>query len=88
MKRVKAAAKEIGATYYQGWRIDPWNEKLAMERNKAWMNRKMKEGYEIIDVGIDPTREVRSRFYEMEKDILTGYAVVPYGEYVQRPRES
>jgi hypothetical protein len=43
---------------------------LVMQRNEAWIRQKIKQGYEIIDIGIDPTRNRRSTFYEMEKRIL------------------
>lgn len=80
MKRIKAAAKSIAAKWYQGQNINPWNEKLALKRNKAWILNKMNQCYEIIDIGIDPTRSIRSRFYEMEKQIIKErrYPVIPY----------
>ncbi len=30
----------------------------------------MTDRYEIIDIGLDPTRAVRSPFYEMEKRLI------------------
>ena len=80
MKRLKAAAKVVGASWYQGWRIESWDENLVMQRNLAWIRQKIKQGYEIIDIGIDPTRNVRSRFYQMEKQLLAeaGYPIIPY----------
>ena len=70
MKRIKKAAKQIGATWYQAWNINPWDANLAMRRNEVWIRRKMKEGCLIIDIGIDPTRNTRSPFYAMEIRIL------------------
>ena len=70
MKRLNAAAKVVGARWYQGWRVVPWDEDLVMRRNEAWIRQKIKQGYEIIDIGIDPTRSRRSKFYEMEKRII------------------
>jgi hypothetical protein len=60
--------------------IYPWDESLAIKRNAAWIRRKIKQGYEIIDIGIDPTRNTRSRFYQMEKQIITRalYPIFPY----------
>jgi hypothetical protein len=86
MKRIKLAARQIGAKWYQGWTIDPWDAELAVMRNRAWILRKMEEGYEIIDIGIDPTRDFRSPFYEMEKRMLIGhnYPIIPYQEVVER----
>jgi len=70
----------VGARWYQGWRVDPWDEGLVMQRNKAWIRQKIKQGYEIIDIGIDPTRNFRSRFYTMEKQVIkeANYPLVPF----------
>jgi hypothetical protein len=80
MKRLKAAANVVGARWYQGWRVDPWDEGLVMQRNAAWIRQKVKQGYEIIDIGIDPTRNRRSTFYEMEKRIIkeANYPTTPF----------
>lgn len=80
MRRIRAAAKSIDAAWYQGWRIEPWDKDLALKRNKAWILKKIKQGCEVIDIGIDATRLVRSPFYEMEKKTLRErrYPVVPY----------
>lgn len=80
MKRLRAAARMVGARWYQGWRIDPWNESLVMQRNVSWIRQKIKQGYEIIDIGIDPTRNVRSRFYAMEKLVIkqANYPLIPF----------
>lgn len=82
MRRIRAAAKSIGASWYQGWRIAPWDENLALSRNKVWMLKKIKQGYEIVDIGIDATRSFRSPFYEMEKKILREqtYPAIPYAK--------
>lgn len=80
MKRLKAAAKVVWARWYQARRTDPWDENLAMQRNEAWIRQKIKHGYEIIDIGIDPTRNRRSTFYEMEKWIIkeANYPTTPF----------
>lgn len=80
MKRLKAAAKVVGARWYQGWKVDPWDEGLVMQRNVAWIRQKIKQGYEIIDIGIDPARNVRSRFYAMEKQVIKQaiYPLMPF----------
>lgn len=67
MTRVKAAAKAMDAHAYRPWKIIPWDEAKAMARNEKWIRKKMKQGCEIIDIGIDPSRATRSPFYEMEK---------------------
>ncbi|MEK6300072.1 MAG: hypothetical protein AABO41_05070 [Acidobacteriota bacterium] len=80
MRRIRAGAKSIGASWYQGRRIEPWDKNLALERNKAWILKKIKQGYEIVDIGIDATRSFRSPFYEMEKKTLREqkYPAIPY----------
>lgn len=68
MDRVRDAAKAMDAHAYRPWRIFPPDPAKAMARNEKWIRRKMKEGCEIIDIGINPTRPGgRSPFYEMEK---------------------
>lgn len=80
MKRLKAAAKMVRARSYQGWQVDPWDESLAMQRNEAWIHQKIKQGYELIDIGIDATRNHHSKFYEMEKRIIKEemYSTTPF----------
>jgi hypothetical protein len=73
-KRVIPFAKEIGAKYYKP------TSKIAenwMKNNKRWLLKQIKEGKEIIDIGIDSARTVRSDFYKMEKKVLQklGYPV-------------
>ena len=70
MRRVRAAAKLYQAGYYQAWNIALFDLDLAMRRNRDWLLRKIRAGYEIIDIGIDPNRVARSPFYAMEKDLL------------------
>ena len=70
MRRVRAAAKTYGAGYYQAWRIEPFDYDLAMRRNRRWLLEKMRAGYEIVDIGIDPDRVRRSEFYAMERSLL------------------
>src|SRR5258706_13359499 len=86
MKRIKQAAKQIGAIWYQAWTIEPWDPSLALRRNEAWIRRKMKESCQIIDIGIDPTRATRSPFYAMEKRILKeeSYTIVQYGTILSK----
>jgi len=78
MKRVRKYAKEIGGEVYKPWKNDPFDFDLAMKRNKRWINDKMKEGREIIDIGPDFARRRTgygaSPFYEMERTQLNGYS--------------
>ncbi len=78
MGRVKEAAKTHGAKWYQAWsknfpagrRMTPEEFNAALKRNERWLREKIKKGYEIIDIGIDPSRSNRSPFYELEQKIL------------------
>jgi|SRR5437588_6843594 len=80
MKRIRRAAKQVHARWYQGWKVDPWDPDIAEKTNRRWIVEKMKQRCVIVDIGIDATRNQRSRFYQMEKQILTakGYPVIPY----------
>jgi hypothetical protein len=49
MRRLRAAAKSIGARWYQGWRIEPWDKDLALRRNKAWILDKINQTFEVVD---------------------------------------
>lgn len=70
MRRVRTAAKQYQAGYYQAWTIEPFDLDLAMKRNRRWISEKIRDRYEIIDIGIDPDRVYRSIFYTMEKEML------------------
>ena len=43
----------------------------ALKRNKVWIESKIKQGYDIYDIGLDPNRVTRSPFYDLEISILT-----------------
>ena len=78
MGRVKQAAQSMGAKWYQAWSKNFVEGRLmtdaeltaAKARNGRWIQSKIKAGYKIYDIGIDPTRAIRSPFYELEKFIL------------------
>ena len=70
MSRVRTAAKQYQAGYYQAWTTEPFDPVLAMKRNRRWLLEKVRGGFEIIDIGIDPDRVNRSNFYAMEKEML------------------
>jgi hypothetical protein len=42
----------------------------ALARNGRWLKSKIKEGYKIYDIGLDAERLERSKFYELEKQVL------------------
>ena len=77
MDRVNSYARSIGAKWYQAWRIEPFDEALALKRNERWIRGVIRKGYRIIDIGIDTQRAVRSKFYGLERRIIEelGYAV-------------
>ena len=75
----------INAKWYQAWSKNfpgraMTNSELqaALSRNKRWIETKIKQGYKIYDIGIDPTRMSRSPFYMLEQEIInkTGYPVI------------
>jgi RHS repeat-associated protein len=65
--RVIPIAEELGADYYKprSQIVDNW-----LKNNMRWLNEKMKEGREIIDIGPDPNRPTRSPYYEAEKRLI------------------
>jgi hypothetical protein len=77
MERVKDAARELGADWYHAWNISPYDEALSLKRNERWISTKIKEGYEIIDIGINPSRDLkglgRSKNYLLELDIINKF---------------
>lgn len=40
----------------------PWDPDIVERRNRRWIVERIKQGCEIVDIGIDPTRNRRSRF--------------------------
>jgi len=73
MKRVRAAAKKLGAEVFEG---------TGMDANKSWLKSKLMSGYKVYDIGPDFERRVYrmarneesySRFYNMERLLTTGY---------------
>ena len=73
--RVIPTAKKLRADYYK-----PRSkiEENWLKNNERWLKEKMKEGREIIDLGPDPNRAVRSRYYEAEKKLIeeSGYPII------------
>lgn len=83
MDAVKNAArglrsKGVNAKWYQAWGknfatnrpMTPTELATALARNDRWIRQKVKEGYQFYDIGLDPTRSVRSPFYRRELRIL------------------
>jgi len=91
MPRVKTAARDlkkagVDAKWYQAWgknfpkgrAMTPAELTASKTRNARWLKQKMKEGYEIRDIGLDSLRPAseRSPFYALEKQMLNdaGYS--------------
>lgn len=74
MDAIKTTARGIGAKWYQAWGKnllpENFNFGRSLARNERWIRSKIEGGYTFYDIGIDPVREVRSPFYEMEKRVL------------------
>ncbi len=82
-KAVKELRKEgINAKWYQAWsknfpknrRMIPKELDAALKRNKRWIKSKMKEGYNIYDIGPDGRN---SPFYSLEKELTKNYPTIP-----------
>ena len=77
MERVSQYADKVGGQVYKPWKNDPFDFKLAMKRNKRWINDMMKEGRTIIDIGPDFSRRSFGRppspFYNLERSQTKGY---------------
>jgi RHS repeat-associated protein len=79
--RVPVAAASIGAVTYN-WK-GYWGESFASRDpeqqiwlNRLWIRDMMAQGRIIIDIGIAPEREERSRFYMAELEETTGYPLL------------
>ena len=70
--RVIPYAEEIGAKYYKPRSTNPDNW---LNNNKKWLQKEIKNG--SYDKGIDPTRETRSKYYEMEQSVLRKNNIEP-----------
>jgi hypothetical protein len=87
MESVKRAARQHNARWYQAWRkyFEPetFNLEESLARNERWIRQKIAEGYEILDIGIDPSRSRRSPFYALEMRIIEemNYPITP----IERP---
>ena len=85
MEAVKQSAKAlqsqgINAKWYQAWsknfpsgrRMTPYELEPALRRNKRWIKSKIKNGYDIYDIG-PSGRTIKSPFYRLEKEILEDF---------------
>ncbi len=74
MSRVRTAAAKYGAETFE---TEARTAKEMWKANSTWLRGAMREGKEIIDIGKDATRAVRSQFYRAEKALIEsrGYPV-------------
>lgn len=86
MESIKTAARGlrtegVNAKWYQAWtknfKPENFNLEKSLQRNERWLKSKIDEGFDIYDIGIDPTRTRRSPFYQLEQDILKQYDITP-----------
>lgn len=80
MTRVTSAARQVGAVTYKApgmniVKIFGKSKAFAINKalNKAWINRMMRWGVKIYDIGYDVARVSRSPFYAIEKAATKGY---------------
>ena len=74
-------AEGINAKWYQAWGKNfPQNRPMtidelnaALTRNQRWIDGKIKAGYDIYDIGIDPMRLTRSPFYQLEQNRISNF---------------
>jgi hypothetical protein len=71
---VRKAARQNDAKWYQAWSkfFDDESFDLgeSLARQDRWIRSKIRQGYEILDIGIDPLRQERSPFYQLELRII------------------
>jgi RHS repeat-associated protein len=74
-KRVARYAEQVGADFFKP------SEGAALrqtyEENMRWLRTALREGKEVLDIGVDPARELRGWFYRLEKELIErrGYPV-------------
>jgi hypothetical protein len=67
MSRVRAAGREFNAEAFE---TTARTAKQMWKENSTWLRKAIREGKEIIDIGEDASRPVRSKFYQAEKEII------------------
>ena len=67
MARVRAAGEELGAEVFK---TTAETVKQMWKENSSWLRGAMREGKEILDIGTDAARAVRSKFYQAERALI------------------
>jgi RHS repeat-associated protein len=83
MKRVQAAAKELGTAVYKPLNAKVYNalkeispsiaDKVSLAHNKVWIKTMKFLGAEIFDIGLGPYTDP-GLWYGMEQEVITDYA--------------
>ncbi len=74
--RVIPSAKNIGAEWWTGF-DDSLPTNVNLVNNQKWLNKKLTEGYTVIDIGLDPKwvsrgSKAKGPFYRMETQTVFG----------------
>jgi hypothetical protein len=74
MSRVRAAAELYGAETFE---TDAITAREIWKANSTWLRKAMRDGKEIIDIGQEMGRALRSQFYRAEKALIEsrGYPI-------------
>jgi RHS repeat-associated protein len=74
MTRVRSAAAEVGAGTFE---TTARTAKQMYRENMSWLRKGMRDGKQVIDIGTDANRAVRSPWYQLEKELIErrGYPV-------------
>jgi uncharacterized protein RhaS with RHS repeats len=67
MGRVRGAARQLGAETFE---TAATTAKQMWRENSTWLRKAMRDGKEVVDIGKDASRAVRSKFYQAEKAII------------------
>lgn len=67
MKRVRAHAASIDAETFE---TTAKTAKQMWKENSSFLRRAMHDGKEIVDIGEDANRAIRSKFYQAEKELI------------------
>lgn len=63
--RIIPYAEKVGGHYWK-----PRGFKDLAAKNERWLEDMIRQGREVIDLGIDTSRSVRSKFYQLERQTL------------------
>jgi RHS repeat-associated protein len=77
--RIKPAAKNINAEYWDGFDSN-LDDATNLINNEKWLKEKIAEGYTVVDVGLDPTYKTstgnisksKGKHYRMETSVVFG----------------